>query len=232
MFLVKRDLRKIARFGTIGCLKVKILAIRAVIFDFGGVLYRVPDQKWMRRWQVLLGLGKDSAFSTMLLAPDESPYFRAIMEGRIAESELWERMATAWKLSPMITAWLRRHSMDRRRVNRVVEEFLAGLRPRYKTGILSNMGSDARQLFSQVFGFDRLVDTMVISAEEGVMKPDERIYRIALERLGVSAPEALFLDDLAVNVAAARQVGMCAVHFLTTAQALAEVASLLNGHQA
>ena len=206
------------------------MTIRAVFFDFGGVLYRVPDRKWMRRWQMLLGLGKDFTFSTMILAPDESPYFQAIMEGRIAESEMWERMAKSWRLSPVILSWLRRNSMSRRRVNRAVENFLAGLRPRFKTGILSNMGSDARKLFSQVFGFDRLVDTMVISAEEGVMKPDERIYQIALDRLGVSAHEAVFLDDLAVNVAAARQVGMRAVHFQTTSQALAEVASLLNGH--
>jgi epoxide hydrolase-like predicted phosphatase len=206
------------------------MSIQAVFFDFGGVLYRVPDRKWMRRMQMLLGLGKDSTFSTMILEPDESPYFQALMEGRITESDMWQRMANAWRLSPMVVGWLRKNTLSRRRVNQQVADFLAGLRPRFKTGILSNAGTDARKMFNEVFGFDRIVDTMVISAEEGVMKPDERIYQIALDRLGVSAPETVFLDDLAVNVDAARRVGIRAVHFQTTAQALAEVGSLLNGH--
>ena len=83
-------------------------------------------------------------------------------------------------------------------------------------------------IFTDQFGFDRLVDTMIISAEERVAKPDERIYRIALERLQVDPEEAVFLDDLAVNVAAANQLGMKAVHFRETRQALAEVQSLLR----
>jgi len=49
---------------------------------------------------------------------------------------------------------------------------------------------------------------MVVSWELGVLKPDARIYRIALERLGVPAGEALFVDDRPENVAGAEAVGM------------------------
>jgi epoxide hydrolase-like predicted phosphatase len=204
------------------------MTIRAVFFDFGGVLYRTPDRSWLRRWQVLLGLIRDEDISGMILSPDESPFFQGIMEGTIPESAMWERMEKSWRLSPLVLRWLQHNTMNRRRLNREVVAFLAGLRPRYRTGILSNAGSDARRLFIDVFGFDRLVDTLVISAEEGSAKPDEQIYRVALDRLGVEPHETVFLDDLAVNVAAARNLGMHAVHFRDTRQALSEIAVLLE----
>jgi epoxide hydrolase-like predicted phosphatase len=205
-----------------------MMVIRAVLFDFGGVLYRVPDQRWLRRWQVLLGLGLDEDISTLISAPEDSPYMRAILEGRISEDEIWERLGRRWRISPFMVRWLRRAAMSRRRVNREMATFLGSLRPRYLTGILSNAGSDARRLFTDVFGFDRLVDVMVISAEEGVAKPDERIYHLALDRLGVKADEVVFVDDMAVNVAAACQLGMRAIQFHETQQVLTTVRSFLE----
>ena len=202
--------------------------IRAVLFDFGGVLYRTPDRRWMRQWQTLLGLARDEEISAIIAAPEESPYMQAIMEGRIPEGDVWERFGRSWRLSPMLAHWLQRNAMSRRRLNREVAAFLGSLRPRYRTAILSNAGSDARQTFIERFGFDRLVDIMIISAEERVAKPDARIYQIALDRLGVAPAEAVFLDDLAVNVAAAIRLGMQAVHFRETHQALAEVQALLT----
>ncbi len=203
------------------------MAIRAVLFDFGGVLYKTPDRGWMKKWQRLLGLGKDEIISSIILSQDDSPYMQAIMEGRIPESEIWDRMGKRWRLSPLLVRWIKRSTMSRRRLNEEVAEFLAGLRPKYRTGILSNAGSDARAMFTSIFGFDHLVDEMIISAEEGIAKPDERIYKIALEKMGVEPGEALFLDDLSANVAAARRLGMKAVQFLETSQALSEVRALL-----
>lgn len=204
------------------------MAIRAVLFDFGGVLYRIPDQRWLRRWQIFLGLGADEDISTLIAAPEDSPYMQAILEGRISEDEVWERVGRRWRISPFLMRWLRRTVISRRRVNREMAAFLGNLRPRYRTGILSNAGSDARRLFTDVFGFDRLVDAMIISAEEGVAKPNERIYHLALDRLGVKADEVVFVDDMAVNVAAACQLGMQAIQFHETQQVLTAVRSFLE----
>ena len=82
-------------------------------------------------------------------------------------------------------------------------------------------------MFTSIFGFDHLVDEIIISAEEGIAKPDERIYQIALDKMGVEPEEAVFLDDLSANVEAARQLGMKAVQFLDTSQALSEIRALL-----
>jgi HAD superfamily hydrolase (TIGR01509 family) len=64
---------------------------------------------------------------------------------------------------------------------------------------------------------------MIISAEEGVAKPDPRIYHIAVERLGVRAEAAVFVDDLPENVQGAQAVGMRGVQFKNNAQTIAEI---------
>lgn len=203
------------------------MTIRAILFDFGGVLYNTPDRRWMQQWQNRLGLAKDELISSIVASPEESPYVQAIMEGRIPENDMWSKLAQRWRLSPLLVRWLKRSTMNRKRLNTAVVSFLGGLRPAYRTGILSNAGSEARQTFIATFGFDRLVDEMIISAEEGVAKPDPRIYRIALERMGTEAQETVLVDDLAVNVEAARLFGMHAVQFVNAPQALAEVRAIL-----
>jgi len=63
------------------------------------------------------------------------------------------------------------------------------------------------------FPVDELFEVVVDSSAVGMRKPDERIYRLTCERLGVDPTAAVFLDDNHDNVAAARAVGMEAVHF-------------------
>lgn len=204
------------------------MEIRAVYFDFGGVLYQFPDRRWMLRWQRLLGLQNDETISAMIASPEESPFVQAVMDGRIPESEIWQRLGRRWRLGAPLVSWIQRNAMSRRRMNREVATFLTGLRPRYKTAILSNAGSDTRRTFTEVFGFHHMVDEIIISAEEGIAKPDQRIFQIALDRFGVAPHEALFLDDLAENVNAARRLGMRAVQFHHTRQALDDIRSLLK----
>ena len=62
-------------------------------------------------------------------------------------------------------------------------------------------------------GIHGLFDTVVCSADEGMAKPDHRIYRLAAERLSLPPDECIFIDDAERNVEAAREVGMAAVHF-------------------
>jgi epoxide hydrolase-like predicted phosphatase len=111
----------------------------------------------------------------------------------------------------------------------VLVEFLRDLRPRYKTAILSNAWPGTRGLLTDLLKPNQFVDEMIISAEEGVAKPDQRIYQIAIERLEVQPEEAIFVDDLAENVQAARAYGMQSIQFRSTRQAIAEVKNILMG---
>jgi putative hydrolase of the HAD superfamily len=91
-----------------------------------------------------------------------------------------------------------------------------------RLGVLTNNAREwhERWLAMPAFG---MFDIFVNSALEGVRKPDPAIYRIALDRLGMRAQECVFIDDLAVNCAPARELGMRAVRFTTNAQAIAEL---------
>jgi epoxide hydrolase-like predicted phosphatase len=203
------------------------MSVKAIIFDFGGVLYFQPNTGWIRRWQVLLGLKDDPVISAMLAAPEDSEFGMAIIVGQVPESEVWEMMARRWRIRPALLRRLQRSLMSHKRWNTELANFLEGLRPRFKTAVLSNAGTDARQTFIQIYGIDRLVDEIIISAEERIAKPAERIYQIALERLGVRPEEAVFLDDMPRNVEAARHLGLNAILFQDNVQAMAEIESLI-----
>lgn len=71
-------------------------------------------------------------------------------------------------------------------------------------------------------------DVVVESAVEGLRKPDPRIYALALQRLGVSAEETVFLDDIGGNLKPARAMGMITIKVDGEAQALADLARVLG----
>ena len=73
-----------------------------------------------------------------------------------------------------------------------------------------------------------LFDAVVISAEVGMRKPEERIFRLAAEVLGLEPAECVFIDDIQDNVAAARAVGLVGVHHRGTRQTKEQLAGLLG----
>ncbi len=84
---------------------------------------------------------------------------------------------------------------------------------------LSNWSVETWPYARDGFAFLEWFDGMVISGFEGTKKPDARIFRLLLERYRIEAARAVFIDDLMINVVAARNVGLHALHF-TDAQAL------------
>nr|WP_243869687.1 HAD family phosphatase [Amycolatopsis granulosa] len=107
-------------------------------------------------------------------------------------------------------------------------EYLRGLRPRYRTGILSNSFVGAREREQEAYDFPALVDDLVYSHEVGMNKPDPRIYQLTCTRLGVAPEETIFLDDLEVNVTGAREAGLHAVLYRNNSQAVAELEATIS----
>lgn len=66
-------------------------------------------------------------------------------------------------------------------------------------------------------------DVVVESSVEGIRKPDPRIYRLACDRLGVAPENAVFLDDLGINLKPARAMGMVTIKVVTEDQAIADL---------
>lgn len=71
-------------------------------------------------------------------------------------------------------------------------------------------------------------EVVVESSTAGCRKPDRRFYEIALERLGIEANEAVFLDDLGVNLKPARAMGMTTIKVLNAAQALEDLEQVVG----
>ena len=78
---------------------------------------------------------------------------------------------------------------------------------------LSNWGVETFPLARRHFGFLDLFEDIVISGAVKLLEPDPRIYRLALDRFAVRADEAVFIDDMPANVAAAESVGLTAIRF-------------------
>ena len=91
--------------------------------------------------------------------------------------------------------------------------------------VLSNMEAETFPLRRQRYDFLRSLDGQVISGLEKVAKPDPRIYRVLLERYELPPGRTLFIDDKAVNVAAARAAGMQALQFTSAPALRAELAA-------
>lgn len=72
----------------------------------------------------------------------------------------------------------------------------------------------------------RWFEDIVVSGEVGVVKPDPRIYRLAIERCRLNPPRTVFIDDSAENVAGGRRAGLHALHFLGPAQLRSDLQSL------
>jgi putative hydrolase of the HAD superfamily len=101
--------------------------------------------------------------------------------------------------------------------------YLAGLRPKYKTAVLSNAWTGMRTTFIERYQLDEWFDHLIISSEEGIAKPDPRIYRLAAARLRILPEEAVFVDDAPVNVLAAISLGMQGIQFGSADQVLSEL---------
>ncbi len=92
-------------------------------------------------------------------------------------------------------------------------DLIERLKVNYKVAMLTNNNALAYKPFDAKFGFSRLFDAVIVSGEEGVKKPDEKIFQIALKKLNVTAKNAYFLDDTPANVEAANALGIHGIVF-------------------
>jgi epoxide hydrolase-like predicted phosphatase len=197
---------------------------RAVIFDFGGVLLTTVDETARQRWAKRLDLDPVAMEAQIF----ESELMERAMIGEVSVDEMWRGVGEMLGLDAEQSQALQTDFFQGDRLNEELLAFARSLEPHYKMAILSNAWDNAREVFTDLFGLDEVFETMIISAEVGLAKPDPRIYHLALERIGVQAGEAVFLDDMRENVVAARDVGLRAVLYQDNRQAIADVQAQLG----
>jgi epoxide hydrolase-like predicted phosphatase len=205
-------------------LLVSTSMIRAVIFDVGGVLECTPPTGHRRKWEADLGLAPGELDRTMV------DVWLGGSLGTVSETEVHSALADRLRLSPSQVQQFMDGFWEEYlgTLNTQLTDYAASLRPRYRTGILSNSFVGAREREQQRYGFEDLVDVIAYSHEIGVAKPDPAAYLLTCERLDVAPEEAVFLDDREQAVGGAHAVGMAAVLFRDNTQAVAEIEALLH----
>jgi epoxide hydrolase-like predicted phosphatase len=201
------------------------VGIRAVIFDIGGVLEITPSLGVNDRWERRLGLGPGE------LSERAGDVWRGGSVGTLTEAEVHDHLGIRLGLDEaqvgafMADIWTEYLGT----LNEELFGYFRSLRPRYRTAIISNSFVGAREREQDRYGFGDATDLIVYSHEVGVSKPDPRIYELACEGLGVSPPEAVFVDDTEEAVAGARAVGMHAIRYEDNAQIIAVVEAVTSG---
>lgn len=207
--------------------------IKAIVSDFGGVLTSPLIGSFLRiqqAWDLPLeSLGK--AMQTVTERHGANPLFE-LECGRLTEQEFLGRLGDALREDLGRDVPMHEFSEEMWRAlepNHEVFELLTDLRDEgYRMALLTNNVREWEHRWRGMFPIDDLFEVVVDSAFVGMRKPDLRIYELTVERIGVPAEACLFIDDMEVNIAAARDAGMAAVHFRENAQAIADIHAALG----
>jgi epoxide hydrolase-like predicted phosphatase len=200
------------------------MAINAIIWDLGGVLVRTSD--YASRDALAARHGMERAALEELVYGEESGHQAQL--GLIDVQQHWENVRTALGIPFEDVETFRGHFWRGDQLDGELVDFIRSLKGKYRTGLLSNAFSNLRQVIQETWHIEDAFDAIVISAEEGLIKPDPRIYQVALDRLGVKPREAVFIDDMLQNVEGARRMEMHAIHFRSPEQARREVSMLID----
>jgi epoxide hydrolase-like predicted phosphatase len=198
------------------------MTIKAVFFDLGGVIVRTEFQA--PRQQLADRLGIDYDDLSKLIFDSESS-IRA-STGEISSEEHWISVIQRLKRPADERQTIRDEFFAGDIVDRTLLEYIRSLRGKYKTGIISNAWGDLRDFIVRE-KFDDAFDKIIISAEVGAMKPEPKIFQIALDAFGVKPKEAVFVDDFKVNIEGCQKIGMKGIHFTDPETALQRLKKLL-----
>ena len=205
---------------------------KAVISDFGGVL-TTPLGNSFAAWSRESGIPLEDVGTAIASAAErhgEHPLFM-LEKGQIDEPEFVRRLEAELGAGRRVDTMAEVYFQHLERNHEMIA-FMRALRDRglcmaLLTNNVREWEATWRAMLPEI---DEIFEVVVDSAFVGMRKPEPGIYELTLERLGdgIEAPDCVFVDDLEVNCATARELGMTAVRFDTTAQACAEIEAALG----
>lgn len=209
------------------------MPIRVVMFDIGGVLEVIPEggdpatrfPALDEEWNARLDMPPGHLTRCYEAVAADGAFGRCTYDEWCARFQASVGMSQADFAAYMAAFW----DIYMGNPNEELIAYFRALRPRYRTAILTNSFVGAREQEEKRYGFTSMVELAIYSHEEGISKPDPRIFAIAIERLDIPPAEIVFLDDVPANVDAARACGLRAVLFTSTSQAIADIQTILQG---
>jgi putative hydrolase of the HAD superfamily len=202
------------------------MTIKAIFFDFGGVIqrteYQSPRQKLAEKFQM-----EYEDIDKLVFGGGPNGTSARASIGEIKAQEHWQAIAKRLKLGKDEIAKFESEFFAGDVIDHEFMQFIRSLKPAFKIGLISNAWSDMREyLIKQKL--DDAFDTLTISAEVKIAKPDAKIYQIALDSLNVKAGESIFVDDVPANIEACQKVGMQGILFRDVNEVLREFKKMLK----
>lgn len=192
--------------------------IKAVIFDWGGVLIEEPGKGIREYCASKYGVSYE-AFSESL-----KPFMPLLNTGKISEDVLWPKIGHVLKKPAPKTPSLWGEAF--RAVytpKEEVWELVKTVRQNgYKTGFLSNTELASVEYFKEK-NYSKLFDATIFSCIEGFSKPSPEIYKIALKKLKIKPEEGIFIDDRDDYIEGAKVVGLRTILFHSPTQVKQEL---------
>ena len=195
--------------------------MKAIIFDWGGVLCEETARGLIAYFSKALAVTPEALVTAF------KPFAAAFQKGLITEDELWEGMSAALNVERPHNPSLWGEALRAIYVPKPeMLDLAAAVKEKgYTVGLLSNAEMAAMHFFYEQ-GYGALFDAAVFSCAEGTRKPEQKIYEIALERLGVKSHETVFIDDRADFIAGAQQLGIHTIHCKNPEQVKRDLISL------
>ncbi len=194
----------------------------AVVFDLGGVLI-----DWNPRYLYRQLFGDDEAMERFLSEVATSEWNATMDAGRPFADAVAELAREHPDHAEMIRAY---HTRWAEMLGGTFDDTLAVLRELQASGVpvyaLSNWSAETFSATRRRFPFLDDLAGVLVSGEAGINKPDERIYRLLIDRYGLVAEQTVFIDDNEPNVVAARRLGMIGIRFTGPAKLRSDLARL------
>ena len=185
--------------------------IKAIIFDFGGVILNIDYNKTSRAFT---NLGVKN-FDEMYSQKNANPLFHDLEEGKINAEEFYNAFRRSAHLEltdqQIKTAWNAMLLSFRKEALQTIQS----IRPKYKLYLLSNTNSIHHKEFTKTFteevapgSINNYFDKVYYSHEIGYRKPGNEAYEYVLKENNLSPSETLFIDDSIQNIDAAKALGL------------------------
>jgi putative hydrolase of the HAD superfamily len=191
--------------------------IKAIIFDFGRVISAQKPMSLFRGYEEELGIEPGTLNPIMF----GSQAWEDALVGRKTSKEFWHAIGPRLNLhtAEAVDAFRQRYRSDEA-LNKGVAALIRRLQADgdYKLAVLSNSPPGLSHWLEE-WGLSGYFEVVFCSGDAGVKKPDPAAFEITLEQLSVAPEEAVFVDDTAGHIKAARALGIHGILF-TTAEAL------------
>ena len=171
--------------------------IKAIVLDMYGVIVKQTGDGFVPYVQ--------QTFPNMKREEICIPWFKADV-GELTSLEVWETLGYRGDLEKIEKDYL-----DTIEMNDGFLKFIESVRKRYRLAIISNDSSRWSEYLREKFDINKYFDVISISGDLKMQKPDERIFKLTMEKLGVNAGECLYVDDRRRNLGVAQKLGMKAV---------------------